>query len=57
MCVVQCKERRCIVTLAESFKIAAEYWPELVSLGLFLLGSMALAAAVAWVEGRMQSGE
>jgi len=45
------------VTLAESFKIAAEYWPELVSLGLFILGAAALAAAVAWVEGRIQAGE
>ena len=45
------------MTLSESFKIAAEYWPDLVSLGLFLLGAMALAAAVAWVEGRMQAGE
>ena len=32
------------MTLAESFKIAAEYWPELVSLGLFFLGALALAA-------------
>ena len=45
------------MTLAESFKIALEYWPELVSLGLFMLGAMALAAAVAWVEGRIQAGE
>ena len=45
------------MTLAESFKIAAEYWPELVSLGLFILGAAALAAAVAWVEGRIQAGE
>ena len=45
------------MTLAESFKIAAEYWPELVSLGLFILGAAALAAAVAWVEGRMQNKE
>ena len=45
------------MTLAESFKIAVEYWPELISLGLFLVGAMGLAAAVAWVEGRMQAGE
>ena len=45
------------MTLSDSFKIAAEYWPELVSLGLFILGAAALAAAVAWVEGRMQAGE
>ena len=45
------------MTHSESFKIAAEYWPELASLGIFLVGAMALAAAVAWVEGRIQAGE
>lgn len=44
------------MTISESFKIAAEYWPELASLGIFLVGAMALAAAVAWVEGRLQKG-
>ena len=43
--------------MQDALKIALEYWPELVSIGLFILGAMALAAAVAWVEGRMQSGE
>ena len=43
--------------MQDALKIALEYWPELVSLGLFILGSMALAAAVAWVEGRMQNKE
>ena len=46
-----------VLIVQDALKIAAEYWPELVSLGLFLLGAMALAAAVAWVEGRMQAGE
>ena len=45
------------MSLMESLNFAAEYWPELVSLGLFILGAAALAAAVAWVEGRMQAGE
>ena len=43
--------------MSDALNLAAEYWPELASLGLFLLGSMALAAAVAWVEGRMQNKE
>ena len=45
------------MSLTESFNLAAEYWPELASLGIFLVGAMALAAAVAWVEGRIQAGE
>ena len=43
--------------MQDAFKIAAEYWPELASLGIFLVGAMGLAAAVAWVEGRIQAGE
>ena len=46
-----------VLTMGDALNLAAEYWPELVSLGLFLLGAAALAAAVAWVEGRMQAGE
>ncbi len=45
------------VEMQDALNLAAEYWPELASLGLFLLGAMALAAAVAWVEGRIQAGE
>ena len=43
--------------MSDALNLAAEYWPELVSLGLFMLGAMGLAAAVAWVEGRMQNKE
>ena len=43
--------------MQEAFKIAAEYWPEIASFGIFLAGLVALAAAVAWVEGRLQAGE
>ena len=46
-----------VLIVQDALKIAAEYWPELVSLGLFILGAAALAAAVAWVEGRIQAGE
>ena len=46
-----------VLTMGDALNLAAEYWPELVSLGLFVFGAMALAAAVAWVEGRIQAGE
>lgn len=43
--------------MQDALKIASDYWPELASLGIFLVGAMGLAAAVAWVEGRIQAGE
>ena len=43
--------------MPDALKIASDYWPEVASLGIFLAGLMALAAAVAWVEGRIQAGE
>ena len=46
-----------VLIVQDALNLAVEYWPELVSLGLFILGAAALAAAVAWVEGRIQAGE
>ena len=43
--------------MQDALKLAADYWPEIASFGIFLIGAMGLAAAVAWVEGRIQNKE